>query len=307
MNDSKVLHRIDLHVHSTFSDGVLTPNEIIDEAVKNGVDTISICDHDCIDAYTSELFEYTKKNNINLIKGIEISTQDEVGVHVLGYNIDLNNKELINTLYKLKNSRHIYLHDVSRKLKELGYKVNEEELDKVESVTKAHIASEIVDNKDNHKLLIKTFGYVPNRGEFIETIMNEGCPAYVKKNTISPEQASKIIKKAGGKVVLAHPVGYKYENDLDIDYVQKLVDRINPDGIEAYYLYVDRFNNKVDEINKWKEFASKNNKFVTIGSDFHKSDGIRPEIGFVNCNIKISDKEIKEILNNLRSKNENLQ
>ena len=99
--------RIDLHMHSVISDGVLTPKELIDEAVKNNVDTISICDHDSIEAYTDELFEYAKSNNINLIRGVEISTQDGVGVHVLGYNIDLNNQELIDTLYKLRNARHI--------------------------------------------------------------------------------------------------------------------------------------------------------------------------------------------------------
>lgn len=292
--------RIDLHMHSTISDGTLTPKEIIDEAVKNGVDTISICDHDSLDAYTDELFEYARKNNINLIKGVEISTQGEVGVHVLGYNFDLNNKDLLDALYRLKNSRHIYLHDVAKKLEEFGYKVNVEELDKVEAVTKAHIATDIVTNKANEELLLKTFGHIPNMGEFIETIMNEGCPAYVKKNTITPKEAAEVIRKAGGKAVLAHPVGYKYENNLEIEDVQKIVDDMNPDGIEAYYHYVDRYNNRVDEVAKWKEFAIKNNKFMTIGSDFHKKDGIRPEIGFINWDIDLTTKEVEEILNNIK-------
>ena len=292
--------RIDLHMHSTISDGSLTPKEIIDEAVKNGVDTISICDHDSLDAYTDELFEYAKKNNINLIKGLEISTQGIVGVHVLGYNIDLNNQELKDALYRLKNSRHIYLHDVAKKLGEFGYKVNVEELDKVEAVTKAHIATDIVTNKGNEELLLKTFGHIPNMGEFIETIMNEGCPAFVKKNTITPKEAAEVIRKAGGKAVLAHPVGYKYENDLEIEDVQKIVDDMNPDGIEAYYHYVDRYDNRVDEVAKWKEFAIKNNKFMTIGSDFHKKDGIRPEIGFVNWDIDLTNKEVEEILSNIK-------
>ena len=292
--------RIDLHMHSTISDGTLTPKEIIDEAVKNGVDTISICDHDSLDAYTDELFEYARKNNINLIKGVEISTQGEVGVHVLGYNFDLNNKDLLDALYRLKNSRHIYLHDVAKKLEEFGYKVNVEELDKVEAVTKAHIATDIVTNKANEELLLKTFGHIPNMGEFIETIMNEGCPAYVKKNTITPKEAAEVIRKAGGKAVLAHPVGYKYENNLEIEDVQRIVDEMNPDGIEAYYHYVDRYNNRVDEVSKWKEFAIKNNKFMTIGSDFHKKDGIRPEIGFINWDIDLTTKEVEEILNNIK-------
>ena len=148
-------------------------------------------------------------------------------------------------------------------------------------------------------MLIKTFGYVPNRGEFIETIMNEGCPAYVKKATVTPKEAAEVIRKAGGKAVLAHPVGFKYEDDLEIKDVQKIVDKMNPDGIEANYLYVDRNDNRVDEVKKWREFAKKNNKFVTIGSDFHKKDGLRPEIGFVNWDIDLTTKEVEEILNNI--------
>ena len=129
--------------------------------------------------------------------------------------------------------------------------------------------------------------------------MNEGCPGYVKKTTITPKEASDVIRKAGGKVVLAHPVGFKYENNLEIEDVQRIVDRMTPDGIEAYYLYVDRYNNKIDEVNKGKGFAKKNNKFVTIGSDFHRKDGLRPEIGFVNWNIDLNTKEVEEILNNI--------
>lgn len=291
--------RIDLHMHSVISDGVLTPKELIDEAVKNGVDTISICDHDSIEAYSNELFKYAEKNNINLIKGVEISTKDEVGVHVLGYNMDIENKELVETLYKLRNARHIYLHDVAKKLKKIGYIVNVDELDKIDAVTKAHISKDVINNPNNKELLIETFGYMPNSGEFIETIMNEGCPAYVKKNSISPKEAAEIIRKAGGKVVLAHPVGFKYEDNLEIKDVQKIVDKMNPDGIEAYYLYVDKSNNRIDEINKWKEFAIKNNKFLTIGSDFHKKDGLRPEIGFVNWDIDLTEEEIDKIINSI--------
>ena len=291
--------RIDLHIHSVISDGVLTPKEIIDEAVKNNVDTISITDHDNLDAYKEEFFKYAKDNNINIIKGVEISTQDKVGVHVLGYNMDINNKELLDTLYKLRNSRHIYLHDVSKELIKLGYKINVEELDKIDSVTKAHIADDIVKNNDNKDLLLKEFGHIPDRGEFIETIMNEECPAYVKKATVTPKEAAEVIRKAGGKAVLAHPVGFKYEDDLEIEDVQKIVDDMNPDGIEANYLYVDRYNNRVDEVDKWREFAKRNNKFTTVGSDFHKKDGYKPEIGFVNWDIDLTTKEVEEILNNI--------
>ena len=86
---------IDLHIHTSKSDGILTPKEVIDEAVKNNVNVISICDHDTIEAYTDSLLEYAKKNNIKLIYGVEISTKYKgYGYHVLGYNIDIFNKDL---------------------------------------------------------------------------------------------------------------------------------------------------------------------------------------------------------------------
>ena len=86
---------IDLHIHTVCSDGVLTPKKVIDEALTNKVSTIAICDHDTIEAYNEELFEYAKEKNIKLILGVEISTKTKkCGIHVLGYNFDLNNKEL---------------------------------------------------------------------------------------------------------------------------------------------------------------------------------------------------------------------
>ena len=283
---------IDLHIHTNCSDGVLTPYEVIDEALRNKVDTISITDHDTVSAYTKDLIEYAKTNNINLIPGIEISTKTKkCGIHILGYNIDIHNKELIEKLEKVRNARHDYLKNVSEKLESLGYKVNIDDLEKIESVTKAHIAEDIISNKANEELLIKEFKQIPSKGLFIETLMNEGCPAYVKKETITPKEASELIKKANGIVVLAHPVAYYYEDNLTEDDIQELIDEIDPDGIEAYYIYIDKNNNKHNDIDKWSKFSKKNNKFMTIGSDFHRKDGIHPEIGLVNEKIKLENSQ----------------
>ena len=173
---------IDLHIHTTISDGALTPKEIIDEAVKNNVHTIAIADHDTIDAYTDELFNYANEKNINLIHAVEISTKTKkTGIHVLGYNFNLEDENFKQKLSLLRNARHDYLYNVGKKLNELGYLLNVEELDKIEAVTKAHIALDVVNNKDNEKLLLENFGHIPSKGEFIETIMNENCPAYVRK------------------------------------------------------------------------------------------------------------------------------
>lgn len=292
--------RIDLHIHTTESDGAFTPKEIIDEAYNNGVFTISIADHDTVSAYTDELFEYAKTKNIKIIKGVEISTKNsKVGIHVLGYNIDINDSVFKERLSKIRNARHDYLHNVSKKLNDLGYILNVEELDKIDAVTKAHIALDVVNNDQNKDELLRVFGHIPGKGEFIETIMNENCPAYVKKETVTPKEAAEIIREAGGKVVLAHPVAYAHEDNLTDEEISNLVKEMQPDGLEANYLYVDRDNNKFDETKKWNEFAKQHNLFVTAGSDFHNKDGIRPEIGFVNTNFVLDEKTINEIINNL--------
>ena len=292
--------RIDLHIHTTMSDGFFTPKEVIDEASKNGVSVIAIADHDTIEAYNDELFEYAKSKNVKLINAVEMSTKTKkVGIHVLGYNYDLNDEKFKERLSKIRNARHDYLHNVAKKLAELGYYINVEELDKIDAVTKAHIALDATTNPQNKEKLLAEFGHIPNKGEFIETIMNENCPAYVKKESVTPKEAAEIIREAKGKVVLAHPVAYEHEDNLTDEDILEIVKDMKPDGLEANYLYVDRNNNKFDETAKWNKFAKENNLFVTVGSDFHNKDGLRPEIGFVNTNFTLSDEKIDEILENL--------
>ncbi|MEF2932236.1 MAG: PHP domain-containing protein [Clostridia bacterium] len=292
--------RIDLHIHTTVSDGWLTPKEVIDEAFKNKVSIIAIADHDTVDAYNDKLFEYARSKNIKLIPAVEISTKaKKAGVHVLGYNIDLNNREFKERLNKIRNARHDYLHDVAKKLEELEYYINVEELDKIDAVTKAHIALDAVNNPKNREKLLSEFGHIPSKGEFIETIMNENCPAYVKKKSVTPKEAAEIIRAANGKVILAHPVAYVHEDNFTDEDIIEIINDMKPDGIESNYLYVDRFDKKINETKKWNQFAKEHDLFVTVGSDFHNKDGIRPEIGFTNTDFLLSEDTIEEIIENL--------
>lgn len=291
---------IDLHIHTNKSDGALSPKEVVEEAIKNRVSAIAIADHDTIDAYSDELFDYAESNNIILVPAVEISTKTKkCGIHVLGYNFDLNDQNFREKLEKLRNARHDYLYGVSEKLEELGYKVNVDELDKIEAVTKAHISLDVISNKENEEILMKNFGHIPNKGEFIETVMNEGCPAYVKKVTITPSEAADLIRSAGGKAVLAHPVAYSYEDGLTEEDILELVKDMKVEAIEGNYLYVDRDDMMHDDTDKWNTFAKNNNLISTIGSDFHNKDGLRPEIGFRNTDFTISREEISSILSYL--------
>lgn len=290
--------KIDLHIHTVCSDGAFSPKEIIDIAKKSEVSVISIADHDTVGAYTKELFEYAKEKNIKLIPAVEISTKiEKVGIHVLGYNIDLKDNNLLEKLNLLRNARHDYLNEVSKRLSSLGYIVNVSELNKVEAVTKAHISLDVINNEKNKEKLLEEFGHIPDKGEFIEKIMNEGCPAYVVKNTITPKEAAELIRNAKGKVVLAHPVAYKYEDNLTIEEILNIVRDMKADGIEANYFYIDCNKNKVNDIKLWNEFAKKNNLKTTIGSDFHTIDSVHPVIGLLNEDIHLSLEEASNIVN----------
>lgn len=294
---------IDLHVHTNCSDGELTPYEVIDEAVRNNVKYLSITDHDTVDAYSDNLYSYARDKGINLINGVEISTKNgATGIHVLGYNIDIYNKELKNKLFKLRNNRHDYLFKVAQALEYLGYKINVLELDKIDAVTKAHISKDVIGNEDNHKLLLDFFGHIPTYGEFIETIMNEGCPAYVKKESITPKEAANLIRTAGGIVILAHPVAYFYEDNLDESDIDGIIKNMKPDGIETCYVYIDKNGIKHNDIEKWRKFAINRELKETIGSDFHKKDNIYPEIGLFNEDIILDERYINSIIDFINKK-----
>lgn len=289
---------IDLHTHSTCSDGTFSPKQIIDRAIENGVKIISITDHDSISAYTPELIRYAIDKGITLIKGIEFSTKAMgVGFHVLGYNINLDNDRLKDTISSLQNARKNYLLDVSKKLEELNYCVEVDKLLTLPSITKSHISANIVGNPKNEEELIRVFGYIPNKGEFIEAIMNEGCPAYTPKFGITPKEASDIIHSAGGVVILAHPVAYTHEDNLSTQEIMGVAVDIGADGIEGNYLYVDSKNIPYNECKFWNEQAKNNNLVSTIGSDFHRVDAIRPEIGLSAYHLSTDNlNAIKELL-----------
>ena len=295
------MKKIDLHIHTNKSDGLLSPKEIIDEAKRKQVQTIAIADHDTVDAYTDEVYNYAKDNEIELITAVEISTKTKKsGIHVLGYNIDTSSKYLNESLKKIRNARHDYLHNVANKLNEMNYILNINKLDMIEAVTKAHIAMDIISNKTNEKQLLKQFGHIPSKGEFIENIMNENCPAYVKKETVTPKEAAEIIRKAGGKVVLAHPVAYVHEDNLTMNEILEIINDMKADRLEANYIYTDRNNNIVNEIEKWNKFAEENHLFVTIGSDFHMEDGNHAEIGLENVGVVLEDEKADEILEKIK-------
>lgn len=288
---------IDLHIHTNCSDGKFSPLEIIDMAKNNNVSIIAIADHDTLKAYNEVVFLYAAKKDIQLINAVEISTKFEgYGIHILGYGFDLKNKELLKMIEKAENARLNYLLEVSEKLEQFGFIVNLDNLKNFPSVTKYHIANEVIQNQKNDKLINNIFHKVPSIGEFIETIMNENCPCFVKKYCPTPKKISEIIKQAGGKVVIAHPVAYIYENGFTIKDVEDLIKEIKPWGIESYYWYVDKFGKVINEVEKWKDVANKYGLVNTIGSDFHTFSPNNAVLGLLNTDLSLNEEELTNIL-----------
>lgn len=242
---------IDMHTHTTASDGALTPKELIDYAIEKELNGVAITDHDTVGGI-EEAMDYCKtKNDFLLIPGIELSTED-LGeeIHILGYMIDYQDEKFLKLLDLLQNERKNRAHKIIEKLNELGFKITFSEVEGLTvdgNIGRPHIA----------KVLI-TKGYLSNTKEAFEKYLNKGCPAYVPRYKITPLEAIKEIKRIGGYAVVAHP-GLIKSNEILKHIVKDGIDGIevfHPDNSELKYDY-------------YLDLVEKNGLFITGGSDFH--------------------------------------
>lgn len=280
-------HIIDLHTHTVHSDGVLTPIELIDRAHDNGVSVLSIADHDTLGAYEDEsTFEQAKKRDIRLIPGVEISAKyRSVGIHVLGLFIDHENDTLHNVLKRQHNFRIEYMNRVVDMFEKDGWAIaSKESLLSLGSVTKAHISQSIVEHEENFERLKQLFGQIPNRGMFIEAMMNEGCKYFLERETLSPTEAVQAIHDAHGVAIFAHPIASLYE-DMDMTALRDVISNTNFDALEAFYYYHDqsRGGAMITAIDQMTELAQEFGLAVSAGSDYHgpnPAHGHQTDVGF---------------------------
>ena len=224
---------IDLHIHSTASDGTFSPTEIVNKALKltekDSPVVIALTDHDTvagIDEFQKAAAKH--KDRLTAISGLEISTDYHgVEIHVLGYNIDIHNKELLDRLAVCGESRDGRNEKIIQKLQEQGFKISMDEIkpDKPgETIARPHIA----------KLLMKK-KYVSSVQEAFDKYLAEGRCCYVERIMPTPEEAIHLIKNSGGIPVLAHLMLYK---KLDSSQKEALIRELKEAGligIETYY------------------------------------------------------------------------
>ncbi len=251
---------VDLHLHTTYSDGSYTPQELVKKAKKLGYSAIAVTDHDTI-AGIQKTLNAGQKNNLEVIPGIEFNTLiNDIEVHILGYFIDYQNKELIELLEKIKKERRERIEKMIDLLKELyNFNITIDEIREFSAdniLGRGHIA----------RLLTKK-GYVNNWEKVFDEYIGKGKPAYVKRKKISPFRAIDIIKKSKGIPIIAHP-------GLIDDYntFQQIIN-YGIEGLEVFYL-----EHTEEEIEYFHKLAKENSLLITGGSDCHgpkNKDGLR--------------------------------
>lgn len=188
---------IDLHMHTLYSDGAYTTKELIDRAKEVNLDIISITDHDSVFAIR-EAIEYGKEVGIEVIPGLEISTDiEDKEVHLLGYFIDVEDEELQKYLKFFRDERVYRAKRIIKKLRELGVEITFEDVMKESNnsaVGRPHIA-----------IAIYKLGFVSDYYEAFHKYLRDNGPAYERKIHISPQSALKLINDTGGLSFIAHP------------------------------------------------------------------------------------------------------
>ncbi len=238
--------KIDLHTHTFFSDGELSPAELVKRAEKEKIDVIGICDHD-----TMEAMYNIPESSIEVVFGTELSLRDgDKDIHLLVYYPE-KGSELEKTLIKIREVRFDRIKKIIKKLNDMGIEITLEEVigeGNIKSFGRPHIA----------KVLVKK-GYVSSVDEAFEVYLGRDKPAYVPKFKLTPKEGIELALRSGGIPVIAHP---GIEN-LDHDYLDYLKN-LGMKGVEVFYPEHDEKKERY-----YFEYAVKNKMLITGGSDYH--------------------------------------
>ncbi len=249
--------RADLHTHSTYSDGVLTPKQLVDYAYSRGVRILALTDHDITDGIPEALEAARAYPDMLLIPGIEMST-DVPGneVHVLGYFIDWQDAEFQRVLARLRDSRVDRARRMVERLAELGVPVSWErvrELAGEGAVGRPHIAQALVEA-----------GHVSSVNEAFELYLGRNRPAYVEREKMTPAEVVQLLRKVGGLAVLAHP--RELEGQLD-----QLLPELKAAGLVGMEVYYQDYT--PEEIQRLLAWARRFDLLPLGGSDYHGLGG----------------------------------
>ena len=260
---------IDLHIHSTASDGTLSPSEIISLASASGLGAIAITDHDTIDGTLAAL-DAAHHVSLGILTGVEISTEFPKefpfieSCHILGYGFNPEDPDLTQALTTLQAARRNRNPQIIKRLQDLGFDITLQEVTETQNAYgqtgRPHIAQVLL-NK----------GLVRSIDEAFDNYLGHGRPAYVNKYRLECDQALEIIRHAGGIPVLAHPGLIPIEDPQELEAFIRLLKSFGLLGLEVYYS-----EHEPEETVFYEDLARRYDLLMTGGSDYHGA--IKPEI-----------------------------
>ncbi|MDO9543291.1 MAG: PHP domain-containing protein [Kiritimatiellia bacterium] len=246
---------IDLHLHSTFSDGSLSPEQLVREAKKANLSAIALTDHDSISGVALFL-EACGRENIRGIPGVEISVDYPRGtMHILGYFIDCHSKELNVHIEKLKAGRAARNADILKKINNLGMPLTMAEV--------ASFAGEGNVGRLHFAQVLVARGYVNSNQEAFDRYLGKGKSGYAERQRLTPRGGVEMIINAGGSAVLAHP----FTLELQPDALAKLVGELANAGLQGIEVYYPQHNPNL--VKKYLALVQRFNLIATGGTDFH--------------------------------------
>lgn len=263
---------IDMHTHTSASDGSMTPDELVRHAFERGLAAVAVTDHDTVDG-VSQALEEGDRLGIEVISGVEISVDFPTEMHLLGYFPNGHCESILKTLEGLRKRRELRNPKIVNRLNELGFDITMEEVNsnaEGSNVGRPHIARVLIEK-----------GYVGSMSEAFEKYLGVDRPAYFRKDKLLPQEGIGEITRAGGIPVLAHPIfiGLTYEK---LDQLVGELGEYGLKGIEAFYSW-----HTEEQTSELLKIAEKQGLLVTGGSDFHGSFKPDIEIGIGAGSLKV--------------------
>lgn len=265
---------IDLHVHSTYSDGTLTPYELAKLAKDTGLTAFALTDHDTVDGIPDAL-SACQEFEIELIPGIEFSTEYQgKDIHIVGLELDWKSPRFLSEVHLFQDSRNIRNRKMIAKLHDLGnIDISWEQMEAAFGKaiwTRAHFAR-----------YLKDHGYVKEMKEAFSRYIGDDCPYFVPREKVSPAQAVRLIRSTGGIPILAHPLLYRLTEEGLLTLIEELKNA-GLLGIEALYS-----THTPEEESFVLRLARRQGLLISGGSDFHGSNKPSISLGTGRGNLKI--------------------
>ena len=272
---------VDLHCHSTASDGTLPPTDVVRLAKQRGLTALALTDHDTIGGVV-EAAEEARKIGLDFLPGIEISAEfpHPGTMHILGYGVDPQSKTLGDLTRQLLEGRDSRNPRIIKRLQELGISITMEEVEQeARKGAPADPNKPLVVGRPHIAAILMRKGYVSTIKQAFDKYLAPGGLAYFDKERLSPRQALEMIRGSNGIPVLAHPVQLRTENDAQLERIIKDLLDLGLMGLEVIHSDHD-----ATLIEKYSALADRYKLLKTGGSDFHGTNKKNIDLGVANGN-----------------------